>query len=150
MFLACVKTPLGDYSYHCDMKYWDLFNIEAREFADKWDGHLPKDIDRVLTLTNYNIITAPKSIKLSEIVSKLASELEDEYEEEIYYNKDIKCIGFGEYDKYWFQNTWFTLVRFNKDFSIRDINLPLDFNFKWLYELWIAGTEIIDDMESDE
>ena len=50
MFLASIKTPKGDYSYHCDMKYWDLFKIEAREFADPWDGHKPSDIDRLFSL----------------------------------------------------------------------------------------------------
>lgn len=118
--------------------------------VDRLEGRILAYTDIVMCLTNYNLITAPKSIKLSEIVSKLANELKDEYEEEIYYNKDIKCIGFGEYKKGWFKSTWLTLVRFNKDFLIRDINLPLDFNFKWLYALWIAGTEIVNDLECDE
>jgi hypothetical protein len=54
MFLACIKTPEGDYSYHCDMKYWDLFKIEAREFADPWDGHQPKDIMRLFSILPEN------------------------------------------------------------------------------------------------
>lgn len=50
MFIAVIKTANGDYSYHCDAKYWDLFKIPEREFAEKWDGHLPKDVDRLFSL----------------------------------------------------------------------------------------------------
>lgn len=38
------------------------------------------------------------------------------------------------------------LVELNENMKIKMILLP-QFNYKWLYTLWIAGTEIIDDLE---
>lgn len=49
-FIAEIKTPEGNFSYHFDLKYWDWFEIPAVEKAPKWDGHQPKDIDRLLSL----------------------------------------------------------------------------------------------------
>ena len=99
-------------------------------------------------LNQHNIITAPKSIKLSEVLDKICELYEEIIEEEIYFNREINCIGYGEYDENWMQNSWHTFVAFNKGLTIKNINLrPQDDNIKWLYALWIAGTEIIDDLE---
>ena len=49
-FIVCVTTPEGDYSYHYDEKYWDLFDVKELDNAPKWDGHKPKDITRLLSL----------------------------------------------------------------------------------------------------
>jgi hypothetical protein len=106
-------------------------------------------IDKVLKmLDQYNLITAPKSIKLSEMLDKICELYEEIIEQEIYFNREINCIGYGEYDEDWMQNSWHTFVAFNKDLTIKKINIrPQDNNIKWLYTLWIAGSEIIDDME---
>jgi hypothetical protein len=99
-------------------------------------------------INQYNIITAPKSIKLSEMLDKICELYEEIIEQEIYFNREINCIGYGEYDEDWMQNTWHTFVAFNKDLTIKKINIrPQDNNIKWLYTLWIAGSEIIDDLE---
>lgn len=50
MFLACVHTNEGWYSYHCEKEYWGLFEIPSKENALHWDGHLPKDVDRLLNI----------------------------------------------------------------------------------------------------
>lgn len=50
-FIVGINTPLGQYSYHYEIdKYWSLFNVKELEFAPKWDGHEPKDIERLLSL----------------------------------------------------------------------------------------------------
>jgi hypothetical protein len=50
-FIVGITTPLGDYSYHYDLKYWDdFYNAKVLKKAPKWDGHQPNDIDRLFTL----------------------------------------------------------------------------------------------------
>jgi hypothetical protein len=50
MFLAQIETPAGSYSYHCDNKFWDLFDIKELGHAPHWDGHNPDDVDRLFSL----------------------------------------------------------------------------------------------------
>lgn len=52
MFIAGIHTPNGQYSYHCEMEYWDMFENEELEYAPEWDGHKPEDIARLLSLFN--------------------------------------------------------------------------------------------------
>lgn len=53
MFIVGVETPQGQYSYHYDIEpYWDIFNVKELEFAPEWDGHEPKDVDRLLSIGN--------------------------------------------------------------------------------------------------
>ena len=50
-FIVGIATPEGDYTYHYHMRYWDHFNdIKTLDKAPKWDGHEPKDIDRLYSL----------------------------------------------------------------------------------------------------
>lgn len=49
-FIVGIETPIGQYSYHYNIKYWDLFDVKELERAPEWDGHKPEDIDRLLTL----------------------------------------------------------------------------------------------------
>ena len=104
-------------------------------------------------LNKYNIITAPKSIKLSELIDKI---YKTEYSSECYV-KAIKCSN-GQYkdnyrihieygDGYWGDYEFYIVD--GKISSIFDMDLPRD-EFKWLYTLWIADTIIEDDMEEDE
>lgn len=103
------------------------------------------------SLKDYNLITTPKSIKLSEIVGNLKLQIEEpENLIKIQFNRKINAIGFGEYDTDWQQNTWQSLVVFYKDLTIKNICIKLQDNIKWLYTLWIAGTIIEDDLECDE
>ena len=50
-FIVGVETPEGQYTYHYKKEYWELFkDIQELEFAPEYDGHLPKDITRLLSL----------------------------------------------------------------------------------------------------
>lgn len=49
-FIVGIKTPLGDYTYHYHMDYWDYFNVKTLDRAPAWDGHKPEDIDRLFTI----------------------------------------------------------------------------------------------------
>lgn len=54
-FIAGIHTPEGDYSYHCDNKYFYMFALTPEvEKAPPFDGHKPCDYDRLfgLCLTN--------------------------------------------------------------------------------------------------
>ena len=112
------------------------------------------DYDQAITdveilLNQYNIITAPKSIKLSEIISKLNEIYNDsEFGSEIYFNRKLNAIGEGEYDKDCFMNTWTPFIKFKENKISGIIKLGSE-RTKWLYTLWIAGTEIIDDLEEE-
>lgn len=112
------------------------------------DCYLKEDLDNLLK--QYNIIAAPKRIKLSEILGNLKLQIEEpENLIKIQFNREINCIGYGEYGEDWQQNTWKTLVSFYKDLTIKNICIKLQDNIKWLYALWIAGSEIIDDLEEE-
>lgn len=54
-FIVGIDTPEGTYTYHYEIKYWDLFTIQELEKAKEWDGHTEKDVTRLLSLTNNNI-----------------------------------------------------------------------------------------------
>lgn len=49
-FICGIETPEGQYTYHYKLKYWDKFDVKELEFAPKYDGHKPKDIDRLFSL----------------------------------------------------------------------------------------------------
>lgn len=112
------------------------------------------DYDQAITdveilLDQYNIITAPKTIKLSEIVSKLNEIFNDtEFSSEIYFNRKLNAIGEGEYDKDWFMNTWTSFIKFKENKISEIINLESE-RTKWLYTLWIAGTIIEDNLKEE-
>ena len=49
-FLVGITTPAGDYTYHYELKDWDLFDCKVIDKALEFDGHTDKDVTRVLTL----------------------------------------------------------------------------------------------------
>ena len=49
-FLVGINTPEGPYTYHYELKNWDLFNCEELDRAPEWDGHTDKDVERLLSL----------------------------------------------------------------------------------------------------
>lgn len=49
-FIVGITTPEGNYSYHYHMDHWDRFPVPVLDRAPEWDGHEPKDIDRLLSL----------------------------------------------------------------------------------------------------
>lgn len=51
MFIVGIDTPQGQYSYHYDIEpYWNMFECKELDNAPEWDGHKPKDIDRLLSI----------------------------------------------------------------------------------------------------
>lgn len=127
----------------------EIKGLKRPDTKVSFDEGFNKGIDKCIeTLNHYNLISAPKSIKLSEILGNLKLQIEEpENLIKIQFNREINCIGYGEYDEDWQQNTWKTLVSFYKDLTIKNICIKLQDNIKWLYTLWIAGTTIIDDLE---
>lgn len=52
MFIAGIETPNGQATYHCEMKYWDMFNITELDRAPAFDGHTPAEaVDRLFKLS---------------------------------------------------------------------------------------------------
>lgn len=49
-FIVGVETPEGQYTYHYKEKFWNYFNVKELDKSPEWDGHLPRDIDRLLSL----------------------------------------------------------------------------------------------------
>lgn len=49
-FIVGVTTPKGNYSYHYHKDCWDYFSVPELKHAPEWDGHLPSDINRLLSL----------------------------------------------------------------------------------------------------
>lgn len=51
-FIVGIETPEGQYAYHVKdtPENWDMFHVEDRKKAKKYDGHKPKDIDRLFSL----------------------------------------------------------------------------------------------------
>ena len=95
--------------------------------------------DCLNVINNYNIITAPKTIKLSEIVSRLKNELKDYVIK--YINGEITVCR----DRWCYAVVYIDEDTHNFEFDFHD-----RFNFpKWLYTLWIAGTIIEDDLKDE-
>ena len=49
-FIVGIDTPEGSYTYHYELKYWSMFKVKVRQNAPKWDGHIPDDVTRLLSL----------------------------------------------------------------------------------------------------
>ena len=49
-FIVGIFTDQGEYTYHYHMDDWDKFKVKELPNAPKWDGHMPKDITRLLSL----------------------------------------------------------------------------------------------------
>ncbi|UGO46184.1 hypothetical protein PQE74_gp101 [Bacillus phage vB_BanS_Chewbecca] len=49
-FIVGVTTPEGQYSYHYREQDFDLFKVKELDFAPEYDGHVPSDITRLLSL----------------------------------------------------------------------------------------------------
>lgn len=50
-FIVGVTTPEGNYTYHYEKEYWDMFKCTELETAPEWDGHTDEDVTRLLSLT---------------------------------------------------------------------------------------------------
>lgn len=51
-FIVGIDTNEGQYSYHYNLKYWELFDeIKELDRAPEYDGHTPDDVTRLLNIT---------------------------------------------------------------------------------------------------
>jgi len=135
-----------------------------KQFINLFENFTIEDLRKLKKgLDDYNnksnefiLITAPKEIKLSEIVSKFA--IKDSF----YINHRISVIRDNGDTDIWedydfevddettlSQSNLLVVISNNK---IEEINVSYrheNLN-KWLYTLWIAGTTIIDDLEEQD
>lgn len=49
-FIVGIDTTEGQYTYHYEAKYWDMFDCLVLDKAPEWDGHTDKDVTRLLSL----------------------------------------------------------------------------------------------------
>lgn len=54
-FIVGISTSEGDYSYHYHKDNWNYFDVTELEKAPKYDGHLPSDITRLLSLVDHQV-----------------------------------------------------------------------------------------------
>ena len=52
-FIVGIDTPEGSYTYHYESKYYSLFDCEELECGKHWDGHIDKDVVRLLSLPEH-------------------------------------------------------------------------------------------------
>ena len=125
-----------------------------------FDEGYNKAIDDVIQLFNqYNIITAPKTIKLSEILDRLNKEhkgiingnviYEYKLHRNGWYNEDGTPYHISDIsiDSYHYGKKLVTAIRFTPKMTITEIDFGE--KHKWLYTLWIAGTIIEDDLKEE-
>jgi len=49
-FIIGIDTSEGQYTYHYNMKYWDMYDVKVLDKAPIYDGHQPSDIVRLLSI----------------------------------------------------------------------------------------------------
>ena len=49
-FIVGINTPQGQFTYHYQLKDWELFKVKELEKAPEYDGHTPDDVDRLYSL----------------------------------------------------------------------------------------------------
>ena len=103
-------------------------------------GYENYDYDQAITdveilLNTYNLITTPKQIKLSDVLSKLNEKDYRKFE----ITRNGTCISLDN------TNCYRDYINI-EDNKIVDISYDMQVSeFKWLYALWITETKIIDD-----
>ena len=103
---------------------------------DAWNNALDKAIK---IINQYNLITAPKSIKLSEILEKLNISKWQDFQA----TKQGNAISIDN-------NNCFREYLNIENNKITDISDDMQVNeYKWLYTLWVANVEIVDDLEEE-
>lgn len=53
-FLVTIETPAGNYGYHYEEKYWDMFKCDEIDKAKNWDGYTEENVDRLFSLLAYD------------------------------------------------------------------------------------------------
>ena len=46
-FIVGIETEYGQFTYHYEMRYWDLYKVKEIKNAPEWDGHTSSDIYRI-------------------------------------------------------------------------------------------------------
>lgn len=67
MFIVGITTPKGQYTYHYNMEYWDMFPVSVVDFAPVYDGHKPKDIDRLFSLLDESVAEGVRERKVIKV-----------------------------------------------------------------------------------
>lgn len=49
-FIVGIDTPDGQFSYHYEMQYWNIFDCKILKNSPYWDGHTPDDVTRLFSL----------------------------------------------------------------------------------------------------
>lgn len=61
-FVMGWETEKGQYTYHYEMKDWELFECREIQRAPEWDGHTSKDVRRLLSMPSvYDLIVKHSS-----------------------------------------------------------------------------------------
>lgn len=55
-FIMGFDTDEGCYTYHYELKDWDLFQCEELDKGKPWDGHTSKDVRRLLSIPAVPVI----------------------------------------------------------------------------------------------
>lgn len=80
-FIVMADLPSGQISNHYELKYWDLFQIPEKEFADEWDGHTLQEaavrLHAFLAADGYGMLNKQNSIKWSEKERERLEEIAD-------------------------------------------------------------------------
>lgn len=53
-FIVGIETPEGQYTYHYENEFWNLFKCKELEVGIDWDGHTSEDVTRLLSLRKDN------------------------------------------------------------------------------------------------
>lgn len=123
--------------------------LEAMKFSipeDSYEAGINEGIvESIEILDQYNIIAVPKTIKLSEVVSRLKETIKEEFSMEDGYRCE-KAIGY--YIRCFEDWDFIEIVGFDRDMKITRVGVCYE-GFEWLYTLWIAGTIIEDDLQEE-
>lgn len=91
-FIVGIDTPNGSYTYHYEIKYWDLFEVQELKKGKEWDGHTEKDVTRLLSLEKLTKNLQKENEELhKEINQRIKLKLENEKTADDLYNK-IKIL----------------------------------------------------------
>ena len=55
-FIMGFDTDEGCYTYHYELKDWDLFQCEELDKGKPWDGHTSKDVRRLLSIPAADVV----------------------------------------------------------------------------------------------
>lgn len=100
-FVVGIDTPEGNYTYHYEKKYWDMFDCIDLPRAPHWDGHTEADAETRLMSLDPEIKTDWDTIsehdvadKLIRLINEFEMILSDIREKEV----DDSVCGLCEYD----------------------------------------------------